>query len=292
MQWALAGVAAFTAVGLAVDHGWSFVPGLVVGALCAGVVAVIIGVPALRLRGVTLVIVTLAASITLQQLVFNQFGGGAGYVAPVASLFGLHLIGRTFSVLALILLAVLCIATYALRRSTVGKRLLAIRASERAAAASGVRTVFMKTAVFGLGGVLAGVGGVVWGYATGAVQAGSFDPITALEIVAFLYINGVGSIGAGVMAGFAIAMGQPFLTNIVHVNGSAVFDIIAGVGLIYTLIMHPDGALVHRKRQGPRTGLIARGTELLGRTRGGVPEPTVTGALLVRTSRQEDRAEG
>jgi branched-subunit amino acid ABC-type transport system permease component len=244
MQWTLGGVGAFVTAGLAVNQHWSFIPAILVGGLAASVVAFVIGAPALRLRGITIAIVTLSASITIETFVLSWFNSGVGYTLPTPSIDGLDLSGRVLSVLSLALVAAISGAFFCIRHSWYGKRLLAMRSSERGALACGMRIFWTKLGVFSAAGFLAGVGGAVWAYGTGIIQASSFDPITSLLLVTFVYLNGVGAISGGVAAGFAVAMGAPFLTNIAHLNGAGWFNVLGGIGVVSTLILHPDGALV------------------------------------------------
>ena len=76
------------------------------------------------------------------------------------------------------------------------------------------------------------------------MQTASFDPITSLSLVAFVFLNGIGSIAGGLAAGVAIAAGPAVLSTFIHVNGASWFQVLGGVGLISTMILHPNGALV------------------------------------------------
>jgi hypothetical protein len=71
-----------------------------------------------------------------------------------------------------------------------------------------------------------------------------------------VYLNGIGSIGAAIVAGFSVAAGSSFLTNILHINGIGWFNVLGGIGLVLTLVLHPDGALVREgdsQNKGPFT---------------------------------------
>jgi branched-subunit amino acid ABC-type transport system permease component len=253
LQWSLAGIGAFAAASLAINHHLSFLLSLLAGGLCSAVVAFVVGLPALRLRGISLAVITLSACVTIETLVLNDFNSGSGYSVPAASIGGHALSTRALSIVSIVLLAIVACALFAVRKSWYGQVLLAIRSSERAAVASGVRTFTVKILVFTIGGFLAGLGGVLWSYGTGTLQPTSFDPISALLLVGFVYLNGIGSVGAAIIAGFSVAAGSPFLTNILHINGYGWFSVLGGIGLVLTLILHPDGALV-REGEAPRNG--------------------------------------
>lgn len=256
LQWSLAGVGAFAAASLAVNHHVNFLLSLLIGGVCGAVAAFVVGFPALRLRGISLAVITLSACVTIETLALNAFNSGSGYSLPSASVGGLQLSTRTLSTISIVILTIIACALYAARRSWYGQILLAIRSSERAAIANGIRTFSVKIGVFTIAGFIAGLGGVLWSYGTGTLQQTSFDPISALLLVGFVYLNGIGSVRAAIVAGFAVAAGTPFLTNILHIDGVGWFNVLGGVGLVLTLILHPDGALVREgesQRNGPFT---------------------------------------
>jgi ABC-type branched-subunit amino acid transport system permease subunit len=247
-----------------VNNHWPYVLAVLIGAVASMVVACLIGIPALRLRGVNLAIVTLATSVAIGTLVLNQFNSGNGYNMPQPSVAGHQLQGRTLVIVSLALVAIVAAVLYWIRTSWYGKRILALRTSERAANAVGIPAFRYKLIVFSGGGFLAGIGGSLWASGVGVINATSFDPLTSIMLLSFAYINGVGSITAGIIAGMAVALGSPFMTNVLHVNGFGWFNVIGGVGLIWTLIVHPNGALVRvpHSRNGKATEAPHRGRRL------------------------------
>ena len=256
LQWSLAGVGAFIAASLIDNHHLTFLLALLVGGVSGAAVAFVIGLPALRLRGISLTVITLSACVTIETLVLNDFNSGSGYSVPAAQIGGLSLSTRALSTISIVIVVIIASVLYAIRRSWYGHVMLAIRSSERAAVASGIRTFSVKVGVFAIGGFLAGVGGVLWSFGTGTLQPTSFDPISALLLVGFVYLNGIGSIGAAIVAGFSVAAGSSFLTNILHINGIGWFNVLGGIGLVLTLVLHPDGALVREgdsQNKGPFT---------------------------------------
>ncbi len=184
---AFAGISAFLVAELATDHGRPFPWPILAGALAATIVGVVVAVPALRIRGVNLAIVTLAFGLAMDRFVFDNptvNGGVAG-----ATVERPHLIDQTRSavfevgpftigdgkqpnpltaVFCILVALVLCYAVVNLRRSTSGRQMLAVRANERAAAAAGVDVARTKTLAFAVSAFVAGLGGAVIAYRQGA----------------------------------------------------------------------------------------------------------------------------
>ncbi len=258
MQWAAAGVGGFIGGALAATDHWPMIPAILVAAIVAFAIGAVIALPMLRIRGMDVAIVTLGAGIAIQDLLIGQFWGVSGLTVPAPDLFGTPLTSREFLYVAEVILAIVILALWFARRGVVGQKLLAIRGSERAAAACGIRLPPSKVITFGLASAIAAVGGALFAFGSTTIETAGFDPVTSVEILAFCFINGVGSISGAVMVGFAIALGPIFLQNILHVQDTSWFIIVGGVATIWTLIRHPDGALGQRPRQTERCQHPAR----------------------------------
>jgi branched-subunit amino acid ABC-type transport system permease component len=243
MQWSIAGVGAFVAAYLQVGHGWPLVPAVAVAAVVAAVLAMLTALPLIRFRGTIVVIVTLSMSITIEALVLSNFKQGSGYSLPTPEIGGVSISGRALSAASLALVALTAFGLYWFKSSRSGKQVLAIRSSERAALAVGIPTYRLKLIVFAAAGLVAAIGGCLWAYSTGVVEADTFDPITSLTLLAFVYMNGAGVISGGLAAGFAIGLGPEFFTDVLNVNGVGWFSLLGGIGLITTLLYRPDGAM-------------------------------------------------
>ena len=209
VQLALAGVAGFTMSHLTTDVGgiWAEFPiSLLIGALAATVVGLLIAVSALRVRGVSLVVVTLAAAVALEQFGFLNVRWGGGFTgSPVTQpeIGGLDLSPHAgfrglddkipspvfgFLVLAAAILLALLVAN--VRRSSLGQRMLAVRSNERAAAAAGINVRNTKLAGFGIAAFVAGMAGALYAYNFGSVSYSRFGALAALALIAFTYFGG------------------------------------------------------------------------------------------------------
>lgn len=258
VQPALAGVAGYTVSHMAEDFGIGFPLAPLIGIAFATVLGLLVAVSALRVRGVSLAVVTLAAAVAIERFVFVNYrwGGGSGSspvpspkiggfsLGPDSSWKGLD--GLTpspvfgFFLLAVIVLLGLLIAN--VRRSSVGRQMLAVRSNERAAAAAGVNVTVVKLTAFGLSALIAGIAGVMYSYQAGGVNASRFGAWAALGLIAFAYVGGItmisGAFFAGMIATYAIL---PYALD--HWLGlSGVWALLfAGLALIVTLILNPEG---------------------------------------------------
>jgi branched-subunit amino acid ABC-type transport system permease component len=243
MQWSLAGIGAFLTLYLSTD-GLPWLLAIPISVASCGLVGVAIGAPALRVRGVSLAVFTLCASVAIQGGVFPRFNGGQGYVVANPKVLGWTISTLSMAIISVMLVGLVALGLWITRRSAWGQRALAVRSSERAALAVGISIARLKIVGFAMGAVLAGLGGCVWAYGVGAFAETNFDPITSFSMVGFTFLNGVGSVLGGVTAGAAQGLFPNVLTNYLHISGSSWFQVIAGIGLILVTIRHPDGALV------------------------------------------------
>jgi branched-chain amino acid transport system permease protein len=268
VQLALAGAAGFAISHLAVDAGIRFPLAPLIAAVGATLIGLVTAVSALRVRGVSLAVVTLAAAVAIQQFGFvNSTWGGGSLGSPVPSphLFGLDLgpdasfrgIDNSipspvfgFVVLAVAVLLALLVAN--VRRSTLGRQMLAVRSNERAAAAAGINVRNVKLAAFGLGSFIAGLAGALYAYNFGSVTAARFGTVTALGLIAFAYVGGITMVTGALFAGLISTEGlfSHALDKWLGVSGNWTL-LFGGVALIATLIQDPDGVAgsLYKKRQ-------------------------------------------
>ncbi|HKA85935.1 MAG TPA: branched-chain amino acid ABC transporter permease/ATP-binding protein [Acidimicrobiales bacterium] len=250
-QLALAGAAAFTLSGLTEGWGVPFPFAPLLAALVATGVGVVVGLPALRLRGLTLGVVTLALAYAIEAVWFRNAdivsSSGARVTPP--SMLGIDLgIGAGkdfprigFGLLCLFTLVVVAVGVAALRRSALGSAMLAVRANERSAAAVGVNVVRVKVLAFALASFIAGLGGSLLAYRRGVVTFDSFTAIGGLALLSTAYLAGVTSVWGGINAGILASTGIVFIALDRWVDLGAWFQVITGVLLIATLIAHPEG---------------------------------------------------
>jgi ABC-type branched-subunit amino acid transport system permease subunit len=252
-QMSFAGVSAFTLTHLAAQRGWPFPLPLIAAALIAVPLGVLLGLPSLRLRGVNLAIVTLAAASAMDAFVFagGWFSGGdAGRNIGSPTLFGWDLgIARgaeyprvIFGVFVLTVVCAVGVGVARLRASATGRMFLAVRSNERAAAAAGINVPAAKLLAFAYASFIAGLGGCLLAYQQGNISGSSFGAFASLSLLAIVYVAGVGRIAGAVVAGVMLSPNGLVVTvadKYLHVGIYA--TLVAGVALTLTAIQNPDG---------------------------------------------------
>ncbi len=270
-QMSFAGIAAFMMARMMADgvgRGSNLVavsgPGLpwpiaaAIGVAVAVVVGVIVGLPAVRIRGVQLAVVTIATAISIQSLYLEndditQLRAGIPAFVKTPTLFGIDVGARSvrqqnerpaFAIFAAIVLALCAIALANVRRTGVGRRFLAVRANERAAAAAGINVARTKLLAFALSAAIAGIGGVMLGFKQVEVSSANFPFQASLVVLAFAYLGGITSINGGIVAGMLVGASVVPVTSNYFFRGTNIdsyVGMLGGVGLIVTAIVHPQG---------------------------------------------------
>jgi branched-chain amino acid transport system permease protein len=258
VQLSLAGVSGFTISHLAVNAGIGFPFALIIGTAAALVLGMITAVSALRVRGVSLAVVTLAAAVAIENFGFTNptWGGGqTGSPVPEPHLLGLdlgpaaHFRGLDgnqpspiFGWVVLVLTIALCLAVGYVRRGKLGQRMLAVRSNERAAAAAAINPRNVKLAAFAISAVIAGAAGSLYAYNFGSVSGDRFDAFIALSLIAFAYAGGITLISGAAFAGLISTQALfPYaLDKWFGLNGNW-FLLFGGVILVVTLIQNPEG---------------------------------------------------
>jgi sulfate-transporting ATPase len=250
-QLTLAGVGGFALSGITQSWGVPFPLAPLLAALITTAVGVLVGLPALRLRGITLGVVTLALAYAIEAVWFRngQFVGAGGATVTQPKLFGINLAigtGRAFprmefGLLCLITLIAVAYGVARLRTSSLGSAMLAVRANERAAAGIGVNVVGVKIAAFALASFIAGIGGSLLAYRQGVVTFTSFTALGGLALLATAYLAGITSVSGGLLAGVLASSGIAFLAMDRWLHLGRWFTIIIGVALIAILIRFPEG---------------------------------------------------
>jgi branched-chain amino acid transport system permease protein len=257
-QMALAGFAGFTLAKLSTSAGIGFPIAPLLGALAATAIGVLAAIPAVRVRGVQLAIVTVAAALSIQTLVFQNpawSGGLQGASVPAPRLFGLHF-GPTdptslgdgqipnpwFGIFCVIVVVILCGLASGLRSSAWGRRMLAVRANERAAAAAGISVTETKLVAFGVSAFVAGIAGGLSGYRFGSVTPEYFGIFASLSFLAFAYMGGISSVTGAFVGGLLVTNGLMFTALQQWIGVSPNYSLlIGGLGLIITVVTNPDG---------------------------------------------------
>jgi ABC-type branched-subunit amino acid transport system ATPase component/ABC-type branched-subunit amino acid transport system permease subunit len=251
-QLTLAGVAGFLLSPLTDSWGVPFPIAPVIAALGAMVIGVVVGLPALRIRGLLVGVVTLSFAVAVEALWFrnNDLNGGVdGAQVKDPSLFGIDLgvgVGSefprpAFGVLCLAVLVLTAIAVARLRASGLGSAMLAVRANERSAAAAGISVVRVKIVGFAIGAFIAGIGGCLMAYKQTNVTYQSFSAFGGLNVFSTAFLAGITSVAGGLVAGVISAGGIVFVTADRAVDIGPWYPIATGIGVIIAVIQNPEG---------------------------------------------------
>ncbi|WP_326818579.1 branched-chain amino acid ABC transporter permease/ATP-binding protein [Streptomyces sp. NBC_01762] len=262
-QLTLAGVGAFSLSRLTADWGIPFPIAPLLAAVVAMVIGVVIGLPALRIRGLPAAVVTIALAVAVEAFWFRNtdFNGGLdGAKVPSPHLFGIDLgIGAgegypriRFGLLCLVVLLLVGLAVARLRRSRLGAAMLAVRANERSAAAAGIDVSRTKIIAFTIGAFVAGLGGALLGYQQTVADPEMFTAIGGLGLFATAYLAGITALSGGVVAGVLGAGGLVSIALDRALSMGEWYSVITGVGLVLTVITNPEGLV------GPAHTLAAR----------------------------------
>ena len=264
-QLTLAGVSAFSLARLGGDAGIPFPLAPLIAALIAAVCGVVVGLPALRVRGLPVAVVTLSLSVAVEALWFlnSDYNGGL-HGAPVKgpSLFGWDVsIGSgtnyprmPFALLCLGVLVGVGVGLAKLRTSRLGAAMLAVRANERSAAAAGISVVRVKVLAFAIGSFIAGLGGALLAYSQETATPTSFSAIGGLGLFATVYLAGITSIAGGLTAGLMAGGGIMFIFLDRHLSLGTWYLTLTGIGLVLSVVYNPEGvvgplhALLQRRR--------------------------------------------
>jgi branched-chain amino acid transport system permease protein len=245
-QYSFAAIGAFTVGSLVGGHGWSFWPALLLGVIFSIGVGMLVGIPALRLSGLFLAILTIAVSLFFDKFLlapgtWDSFSGGvSSWTVGRPRFLGISLEGAyAFYLFTLAVFLVAVLAVWNLSRSKTGRVLRAIRNSEIAAATSGVNLTVWKLTAFGVSAGLAGLAGGLLAVGIGSVSPGAYSFQQSLAVFAIAIVVGVRSVGAAAIGGILLIFGPELLT---HTPLSTLwFPLIVGSVLIVQVMLTPQG---------------------------------------------------
>ena len=235
-QWGLAGVGALVAGGLSTRfHVW-FPLALLLAGLAGSAVAILLGLPALRIRGLFLAVTTLAFSVVVADVLLSQ--RYFGWLIPKAVerpkfAFINTSDERAFYYMCLVVLAACVVAALRLRRSRTGRVLIAMRDNERTAQAFGVNLVRTRLATFALSGFMAAVAGALFAAQQYSITPELFAPDQSIQMFLMAVIGGLGSVTGVLLGPIYIGLVTVFLQNYALLASAA--------GVLVVLLLLPGG---------------------------------------------------
>jgi branched-chain amino acid transport system permease protein len=245
------GIGAYTAAIL--THGGSgylFWPVFVLSGATAGIAGLIIGVPALRLKGHYLAFGTLGFGEIIRIVLFNwrevtHGTDGIGQIPPPA-LFGFEFDTDQKYYFLCVVFLLLCLGlAYRTQRSKYGRRFAALRDAEMAAGTTGVNVTSLKILAFFISSVIAGCAGSLYSHLVGFISPDTFTFEVTAQVLSMVLIGGMGTtFGPVVGAAFIIAL--PELLKV----SREYYQVIYGAGVAFAVLFLPHGILgrLNRKR--------------------------------------------
>jgi len=224
------------------------------GGLCAGIVGLVVGMPALRLRGDYLAIATLGMAEIIRIVIQNSqpLGGALGLTGIPKYTDFVWVYGGAI---------ITTIVIWRLAYSAKGRAIMAVREDEIAAAAIGINTTRQKVVAFMVGAFFAGVAGAMYGLHERSITPTTFNMTKSIEVVVMVTLGGLGSVSGAILAAIVLTLLPEILRNI----GAEISDyrmIIYSALLILMMLVRPQGLLGGRElwprrvagKQGSRRG--------------------------------------
>ncbi len=247
---AFLGVGAYTEAVLAAK-GWPFPVSLAVAAGLSAAVGAVVGLPALRVKGIYLGIATLSFGFIVEEGLArwdSVTGGNAGMHVKAVNLFGLEASSNeAFYGVCLVVTVLSTLAVMNLLRSSTGRAFVAIRDSEISAQSMGIHLARYKTLSFMISAALAGVGGALYAHKLQFISPDQFNILQSVDLLLLVVIGGLGSIhGAFLGAIFLITMpqlislGKDFLPAIIG-QAPGLQGLVYGLVLIAFVMFEPMG---------------------------------------------------
>jgi ABC-type branched-subunit amino acid transport system ATPase component/ABC-type branched-subunit amino acid transport system permease subunit len=287
-QYAVAGFGGFVAARMISAFDAPFELALVCGVLAAIPLGLVFALTAVRTRGLNLAVVTLALGVAMQNILFNNHeysGGTEGIRVGPQTFLGMSIDpnvhpGR-YGVMTLIFFVLSALVVTNLRRGRAGRRMIAVRTNERAAAALGVNGAQTKMYAFAVSAGIAALGGVLAAFQSTTVILLNFTPQQSISVVAFVVLGGLGFALGPIWGSLFIAggIGTPLGHSVTTALG---FDpevttqyvaLVGGLFVVLTLVANPDG-LAPANNAGARLLLRA-----VRRT----PAPTLSESIAKKT---------
>lgn len=249
------GHAAFLAVGAYTEAlmqaaGVPFIVSLACAGLFAGAVGIIVGLPALRLKGIYLAIATIAFNVIVEEIVTrweSVTGGNQGRHLKPIEMFGAKMESDAeFYYICLAVTVLCCLGLANLLRSPTGRAFVAIRDSEISASCMGVNLAWYKTLSFALSAALTGIGGALYAHKLAFISPEQFGLLVSIELVTIVILGGIGFLHGAVL-GSAFIIVLPQLISLAKdylpqgVQASGLQAVVFGIILVAFIIFEPMG---------------------------------------------------
>ncbi|MGH2785552.1 MAG: ABC transporter permease [Actinomycetota bacterium] len=242
-QWAIAGVGAAAAGGLAANHGTDFFITIIVAGAAGGLFSAAVGIPALRIPGLFLAVTTLALADTMPFFFLNPRYFGWLVPDPQKEVGRPLLYERldsgsdlVFYYICLGFLVVVLAGAWSLRRSRSGRIMIASRDNPTTSQAFGISLVRTRLAAFVISGFIAGVAGALYAYLNGAVDAPAFNPIASVDLFTMVVIGGMTSLAGPLYGAVYLVTFRRFIPD-----WNSIYLLGQGAGVFIVMRFAPGG---------------------------------------------------
>jgi branched-chain amino acid transport system permease protein len=234
------GIGGYVTAILVADAGFPHLLAIPLSGIVGLVLGWLIALPVLRLRGFYLMVVTLALVFLLSPLskrLDGLTGGADGLVVPAPAPPGGLAGDQWIYLLCLVVGIVLFAAAARLVRSPYGAAMIAIRDREVVAAAIGIDAARVKTRVFAVAAMFAGIAGSLYAYAISFVSPDSFGMLLGLSLFAGAFIGGISTVG-GALIGATFVQFVPQIGSSIN---DSMTGVIFGAAVIVSMLLFPQG---------------------------------------------------
>ncbi len=238
-QWAIAGFGGLVGMRFYADLGVPFWLSFVLAILVGGLVAVVVGLPALRLQGVTLAVVTLAFAVLCTSWLYARPWVHPGQDLHLPSYLG----SRMQYVTAFLYLGLVLVATRLVDRGRLGRAIRAVKENPVQASSMGISVVRTKLTAFGISGMIAAGSGFLFVDAIGTGDPSTFPAVNSLALLAAAVIGGLGSVPGALVGGAYIFAVQYFGAELFPKQAAAISLLSTGVGLLLLVLFLPGGLI-------------------------------------------------
>jgi len=260
-QATFAGIGAFTAGQLAGNLHVPILVAALAGALVAGIGGLAAALPALRLRGLPVALLTLCLALLADNLLFKTswiIGSSTGIAVPrPSSIFGIDFSSvdsQGFFVLVVIVLLAVAGVVHVLLRGTTGRALSAVHASPVGASSAGVQVRALTIMVFGLSATIAGLGGAFFAMSYEVIDPTAFNYFLGPVFLVIVVTVGATTVEGAITAGMAYALITQAFTYLpttiggTNFGGASLTVVLLSLGA-FTYASHPEGIFEFVKRK-------------------------------------------
>lgn len=226
-------IGAYTSAYLTVKMGFPLLPALVIGAALASLIGLLIGIPALRLKGLYLVIATLGFGEMVRTffLNFEPTGGASGFRGPMGT--------TLFLIYAWVVGFI--IVFWLLDRSRLGRSFDAVRDDPEVASTMGLDVIWHKVWAFGFGAFIAGIAGGLYAHYMFYIESGNFSFLLSTMILLYVLLGGMQTFW-GAVAGAVIFSILPEVLRFIHEWRLSFY----GAVLVAMMIFRPSGIITRQ----------------------------------------------